>query len=32
MRRIWPLSIAGLAVLSVLVWLQSTSVLGWMVP
>lgn len=32
MRRIWPLSIAGLAVLAVLVWLQSTSVLGWMVP
>lgn len=32
MRRIWPLSITGLTVLAVLVWLQSTSVLGWMVP
>ncbi|SUE16642.1 L-lactate permease [Rhodococcus gordoniae] len=32
LRRIWPLSIAGVVVLAVLVWLQSTSVLGWMVP
>ncbi|MEU5840879.1 L-lactate permease [Rhodococcus sp. NPDC047139] len=32
MSRIWPLSIAGVVVLALLVWLQSTSVLSWMVP
>ncbi|UYP19537.1 lactate permease LctP family transporter [Rhodococcus sp. Z13] len=32
MRRIWPLSIAGLVVLALLVWLQTTSVLSWMLP
>lgn len=32
LRRIWPLSIAGVVVLALLVWLQSTSVLSWMLP
>lgn len=32
LRRIWPLSVAGVLVLAVLVYLQTTSVLGWMLP
>lgn len=32
LRRIWPLSLAGVVILAVLVCLQTTSVLGWMLP
>jgi len=32
MRRLWPISVAMVVVLAVLVWLQTTAVLSWMVP
>lgn len=32
MRRLWPISVAMVAILATLVWLQTTAVLSWMVP
>ncbi|MEE2033940.1 L-lactate permease [Rhodococcus chondri] len=31
LRRLWPISLAAVALLAVLVWLQTTDVLSWMV-